>query len=592
MFLCKDKDLYINSFSKVTMFHILYKIIITQTFFLNFPIFIVMFERLILWLVPIIVFISCRTSKETLILIEDAASVKEVFVYPDLQVRHKIDSLFLSGGVFPDNSNEAELEDVSHYYEQKNFQPLWNTREKVTKGIAMVRHSHFHGLQPTDYFIDEIDNLLQEGCYDKPDPLGLAYIDIYLTSAVKRLSKHCVLGKLHPKKYFPTWNGYENHFSEFNSVFTQFIVQNKVDSLERGFRPQLTAYEAMYNEMVRLWFLKTSYFDYKSMDYPGQILRRGDTSLFVVDLKYALISRGYMNEEKPDDIFNDTLESAVKSFQRIHGLNPDGVPGPKTFFFLSWTIEDYQNVLRVNMERLRWYNNFLPDIRIEVNIPSADLVLSNADTILFKTKVIVGKFDNQTPVITSNIDYLVFNPCWTVPQSIAAKKFLKRMQRDTTFLDKRNMFITQNGREVDHDSIDFKQYTENNFPFKIYQRSSNDNALGKVKFMFPNSYSVYLHDTPGKSLFARDIRTYSHGCVRVQDAEYLAKLILSDIDKNTKPVDYYYKKGFPIKVYLKNEIPLYINYFTCRFNEELNEIQYFKDIYNYDHKMLSDLQMR
>ncbi len=535
---------------------------------------------------------SCRPPKELVSEQEEASARPEESVYPEQEVRQKIDSLFENRAfAFNDRVSLQNIE-IKEIYRQNDYHALWKSKDLARQGTALINRSIFHGLNPSDYNFDLIDSLVKKAWVNGKDPLELAYADILLTSGIIRLTTHLSHGKCRSETYHPSWENGNANFDGSGSILIQLIHEGKIDSIEKYFQPKSLGYAAMYAEFVRLWLLKHYCFDYKKLEYPGKLMQVGDTSHFVQDLKAAMVGRGFLKDSAEGPVFNTCLEIAVKQFQLKHGLNPDGVPGPKTYFFLNWSIDDYLVILRVNMERQRWGNNTLPGTRIQVNIPSADLKLYQGDSIVFSSKVIVGKYDNQTPVLTSEIEYLVFNPCWTVPQSIATKKFLKRMQRDTTFLDKRNMFITQKGSEVDHDTIDFKQYTEQNFPFKIYQRSSNDNALGKVKFMFPNSYSIYLHDTPGKSLFERDSRFYSHGCVRVQSAERLAEFILHGIDKNTKPIDYYYKKGFPVKVYLKEEIPLSVDYYTCRYNEKLYHLQYFKDIYNFDGKLLSDLQKR
>ncbi len=192
-------------------------------------------------------------------------------------------------------------------------------------------------------------------------------------------------------------------------------------------------------------------------------------------------------------------------------------------------------------------------------------------------------------MFASKLDYIVFNPCWTVPNSIASTSVLKGMKKDSLYLEKRNMFVCINGKEIASDNIHPEKYTSDNFPFTVFQRANENNALGQVKFMFENRYSIYLHDTPGKSLFSKPTRTFSHGCVRLENALQLSEIILKN-DNNTKSKESYLAKGFPVKVYLKNKIPLYLIYLTSHYDEKLNMVVFDKDVYTIDYKVAADLK--
>ncbi len=318
-----------------------------------------------------------------------------------------------------------------------------------------------------------------------------------------------------------------------------------------------------------------------NLKYSGKLLRKGDSTIAIIPIKRKLRLLGLLEQDSLTIHFDSSMEAAVKNFQQMHNIRPDGIPGRNTFRFLSWPISKYINALEVHHKRIKKQADSLPSKRIEINIPEYKLRFFINDTVVQSFDVIVGKYKKRTPLLTSKIDYLVFNPCWTVPHRIAVKSMLPKLKKDTSYLDNRNMFITQNGETRDHRKIDFSQYNKTNFPYKIFQNASPGNALGQVKFMFENSHLVYLHDTPSKYLFNKDFRTFSSGCIRVNHAMQLAELML-DTDQNPTIIKNKLAKGYPVKVYLNNPLPIIIKYETARYNEQFDLVQYFYDCYGLD----------
>lgn len=317
------------------------------------------------------------------------------------------------------------------------------------------------------------------------------------------------------------------------------------------------------------------------LKYPDKLLKVGDFGTAVLQIKRKLKQLGLYNADTLTMQFDSTLKNSIKAFQQMHNLKADGVPGKNTYRFLAWPTKRYLEKLKINQKRFEILPDPLPPTRIEINIPEYALRLYHNDSLVQQFKVIVGKFKTQTPILTSEIDYLVFNPCWTVPHKIAVESMLPRMKKDTNYLNDRNMFITQNGQRVNHKEVDFATCSKDNFPYKIFQNASSENALGKVKFMFNNPHSVYLHDTPYKYLFNKDFRTFSNGCIRLENAMQLAELILK-IDKNDAVISDKLEPGYPVKTYLNEPIPIIIQYQTVRYNEELEMVQFFSDCYGLD----------
>jgi murein L,D-transpeptidase YcbB/YkuD len=317
------------------------------------------------------------------------------------------------------------------------------------------------------------------------------------------------------------------------------------------------------------------------LKYPDNLLKLGDSGTAVLQIKRKLSQLGLYTADTLTMQFDSNLKQSIQAFQRMHNLNADGVPGKNTYRYLAWPTERYLEKLKINQKRYENLPDSQPPTRIEVNIPEYALRLYHNDSLIQQFKVIVGKFKTQTPILTSEIDYLVFNPCWTVPHVIAVKSMLPKMKKDTNYLADRNMFITQNGQRVNSKEIDFSACSKDNFPYKIFQNASPGNALGQVKFMFDNPHAVYLHDTPQKYLFKKDYRTYSNGCIRLENAMQLAELILK-IDKNTAVISNKLAPGYPVKTYLNKPIPIIIQYQTVRYNEKLEMVQFFSDCYGLD----------
>lgn len=316
-----------------------------------------------------------------------------------------------------------------------------------------------------------------------------------------------------------------------------------------------------------------------NIHYPGFINKVGDSNKYILPIKKRLGQLSLYAEDSITMKFDSTLYESLKQFQMLHNLMVDGVPGPKTYSKLKWEVSDYIKVLNRNFKKLQKDTILKSSERIVVNLPSFELKFYFQDSLLFQSDVIIGKRKTPTPLIESEIDYLVFNPCWTLPHSIAIKYVLPGLIKDSTYLKKRNMFITQHGERIIYDSIDFSLYNKENFPFKVFQNAGPGNALGKVKFMFDNKYHVYLHDTPDKHLFSRQNKCKSNGCVRVNRAEELAEIIMHNMDTSDHQIPQLKKHGYPTKYYLKNKPKLYVTYYTVGFNPIFNQLVFYDDVY-------------
>ena len=328
---------------------------------------------------------------------------------------------------------------------------------------------------------------------------------------------------------------------------------------------------------------------------PGPVLKLSVENEQVTLLRQRLDVPAGANPNK----FDEAVLQAVKEFQRSNGSLPDGMVGAGTRRMLNGGKHQEPvasparvNQILVNMERWRWLPHDLGPFYVTVNIPEFMLSVVEDGTPIHTARVVVGKPDKQTPVISNEMEEVVFNPYWNVPNSIKMEEIAPYMGYgggffgggyDTSILQRHGLLIRSGGHDVDPDSIDWSRNDIRNFD--LVQPPGPDNVLGRVKFLFPNKHDVYMHDTTQKFLFNNAVRAESHGCMRVQNPERFAEIILGR-DKGWSPaqVESTFGAGDDYHVALDQKIPVYITYFTLRVNDD-GSFTTFNDIYRYDGRM-------
>ncbi len=317
----------------------------------------------------------------------------------------------------------------------------------------------------------------------------------------------------------------------------------------------------------------------------GRALRPGQSGARVQAVRVRLNALGYTEIASQPDVYDDALLAAVKAFQGDNSLNADGIIGPKTLTALNSDPSVQMQQVIVNLERRRWLNRPYAARYILVNQASFMGYVIDNGTVTLATRVVVGKSSPkyQTPEFIDEMTHLVINPSWNVPRSIAAQEYLPQILRDPGVLARQNIvMVARNGQRVDPRLLDMAQFSPSNFPFSLRQVPGRGNALGKVKFMFPNRYNIYLHDTPAKNLFNRDTRAYSHGCVRVQRPLDLAYTLLAPQESDPQAVfQAYLAGGREVSVNLETPVPIYLTYQTV-FLDKNGDIAYRVDVYGRD----------
>ena len=311
-------------------------------------------------------------------------------------------------------------------------------------------------------------------------------------------------------------------------------------------------------------------------------LEPGATGPMVVALRDRLGRMGYMAPSS-SQTYDAVLQAAVAAFQRDHGLTPNGIAGESTIAEMNVPPTERLKSVVVAMERERWMHIDRSVRHIWVNQPEFTAKIIEQGRTVFQTRVVIGKNvpDQRSPEFSDDMEHLVINPSWGVPRSIIVKEYLPLLQQNPNAAGQLQV-VDGRGRVVSRDSVNFAAYNARNFPFALRQPPSDGNALGKVKFMFPNPYNIYLHDTPSKSLFSKEVRAFSHGCIRVADPFDLAHALLSVQSDNAEAeFDRVLQTGDETTVKLLKPVPVHLVYFTA-YPSEKGTITYARDIYGRD----------
>jgi murein L,D-transpeptidase YcbB/YkuD len=315
----------------------------------------------------------------------------------------------------------------------------------------------------------------------------------------------------------------------------------------------------------------------------------GASGAGVVDLRDRLFTMGYM-DRSATQAYDSTIQVAVRLFQQAHGLSEDGVAGSGTISELNVSVTSRLQQIIVAMERERWMNSPRGERHIWVNLVDFSAAIIDNDRVTFQTRSVIGATsgNRQTPEFSDVMEFMVINPSWYVPRSIVVNEYLPALQIDPNAVN--HIEITdQNGLIINRSNVNFSQFNSNTFPFSMRQPPSRGNALGLVKFIFPNQYNIYLHDTPAKSLFGREIRAFSHGCVRLNDPFDFAHALLAV--QETDPEGVFQRSlqtGREVRIDLVEPVPVHLVYRTA-FTHTTGQLNFRRDVYNRDSRIWNAL---
>lgn len=329
------------------------------------------------------------------------------------------------------------------------------------------------------------------------------------------------------------------------------------------------------------------------------VVELGDSGPDITAIAKRLREEGFFTgavaateSDTPQPLYDDRLAAAVEAFQTSRGIEPDGVIGPETLSRMNESVETLVASIKLNMERARWLPQDFADRHILVNIAGYNVGLYENERLKDQMRVIVGKDHHQTPVFAGSMSYVVVNPFWNIPSSIVYGEIAPKMADDPNYLASKNMEVLS-GWSSDAEVIDPQTVDWDDLPsplgFRVRQKAGPTNALGYVKFMFPNEYSVYLHDTPADSLFSRTERAFSHGCIRLEKPRKMAEWVFKNGTTEELDIDALIESGERTQIDLKTEIPVYITYFTA-WAEKDGGVYFFPDVYERDSKLEAALE--
>jgi murein L,D-transpeptidase YcbB/YkuD len=370
--------------------------------------------------------------------------------------------------------------------------------------------------------------------------------------------------------------------------FLEGLVAGDPDAFLRSLAPTAPEYARLMKAKLRLEARVAS--GGWGAGIADRKLEPGDSGTSVVELRNRLIRMGYLDHSISTQ-YDGTLQAAVQQFQIDHGLAPDGVAGTGTITEINRPAETRLEQVVVAMERERWLNKPRGDRHVLVNITDFTAKIVDDGKVTFQTRSVVGAntSDRRTPEFSDIMEHMVVNPTWNVPRSIATKEYLPMFQKDPNAAAHLNL-LDGAGRLVSRADVDFSTMTAKNFPFDVKQPPSRSNALGLVKFMFPNRHNIYLHDTPAKSLFSRERRAFSHGCVRLSDPFDFAYALLAVQEENPKAVfQRVLATGRETTLPLKIKVPVHLIYRTA-FTQAKGRINFRPDVYGRDAKVFRALE--
>ncbi len=508
----------------------------------------------------------------------------------NLIIERKIDELWTTGKLKIGLADIASKHWLPDLYERNDFQLLWQNPQNVKDLLDDIGSIAEDGLNPEDYHLSQLLVLkLRLDGVESPDPSLLADYDILLTDSLVRLCYHIQFGKVDPESLDPAWN-----------MTRQVQNANPVGAIEKRLRTATLA-KGLKNIRPKIEYyqlLKAVLKKYRAIQDAGgwqpvpagPTLKPGMTDQRIVLLRQRLAVTGDFEGAAGDsDYYDEDLEAAVMRFQTRHHLKPDAAVGKNTYAALNIPVKQKIDQIRVNLERARWVFHELPADYVVVDIAGFRAFNFEGDTPTWTSKVVVGKPFRKTPVFKSKIKYIVFNPTWTVPPTILQKDILPKIKKDPAYLSEMKIdVIDRKGQTVDPNTVDWTQYS-NNVPYTLRQKPGPHNALGRIKFIFPNKHFIYLHDTPSHSLFGRQERAFSSGCIRVEKNIELAELLLNDPVKwNRERIQEMIDTNITQRVNLPKPKPIMLLYMTIWFDEHDNCI-FQKDVYDRDQQVLDGL---
>ena len=473
----------------------------------------------------------------------------------------------------------ARDEALAAFYRERGFDGIWTGEDRAARDrrnalMATFAEAAAHGLPADRYNPDRIMAELRAAA----TPAQQGAMEVRLSQLFLQYARDVQTGILTPSQVNRAIVREVPLRSRLGTI--QGFAQSNPLGFLRSLPPSSPEYTRLMREKLRLeqllgqggWGPTVS----------ARSLAPGASGQAVVELRNRLIAMGFM-ERSATQTYDDAITAAVQRFQQAHGLAVDGTAGEGTMRQINEPLERRMQSVIVAMERERWINRPRGERHIWVNLTDFTAAIVDNDVVTFSTRSVIGaaEADRESPEFSDVMEFMVINPSWYVPRSIITKEYLPQLQRNPNAVQ--HLEITDSrGRQVNRSAVDFSQYTASTFPYAMRQPPSRSNALGLVKFMFPNRYNIYLHDTPAKNLFSREVRAFSHGCIRLNDPFDFAYALLAR--QESDPEGFFQSTlstGRETRVDLRQPVPVHLVYRTA-FTNVTGSLQFRRDVYGRD----------
>lgn len=480
----------------------------------------------------------------------------------------------------------ASDKDIAAFYQANQYKAIWTgrgnkDRQRRDALLNAVTNAANHGLPSSRYNPDQLRALLKKA----KSPRDRGMIEVEMSRIFLQYSRDLQTGVLIPSKV-DSGLVRKVPYRDRLSYLTNF-TKSSPKRFFNALAPTAPEYARLMKAklMMERQLAKGGW----GQKVPAKSLKPGQSGNAVAILRNRLMAMGYMGRSATQT-YDANIQAAVQSFQVSHGLNPDGVAGPGTMVEINTSLQARLQSVMVAMERERWLNIPRGKRHIWVNLTDFTAKIVDNGKVTFETRSVIGKnqSDRRSPEFSDVMEFMVINPTWNVPRSIATKEYLPMMQRNPNAVSHLKL-VDSRGRTVSRSSVNFSAYNARNFPFNIKQPPSKRNALGLVKFMFPNKYNIYLHDTPAKNLFSRETRAYSHGCIRLHQPFDFAYALLAK--QTADPKGFFKAKldtGRETTVPLKEPVPVHIGYRTAYVTAD-GRMNFRRDVYGRDARIYDAL---
>lgn len=495
-------------------------------------------------------------------------------------IRRKIENLSFAPGLTCGETLRCTRA-LSEFYEKRQFATGW-TPALSKELLKALEHAENEGLNPLDYHYHKLQSFSEA---PPSTPLMKAEFEMLQTDAYLLYASHLLCGKVNPETTDPQWHVSRREGDPVASL-QNAMRDSKLYGSINELIPSHNTYRMLRGTLALL--RKANPGSWPTIQSASTI-KKGTSDANIPAIRNRLILLGdlHSREVSKSAVYDEALQKGIEGFQKRHGLDNDGNIGQKTLEALNLPIDQRIEQVMVNMERWRWLPQEFGDYYVTVNIASFELQVVKNHELLAAHKVMVGKPARQTPVMSSRLQYLVFNPTWTVPPGILNKDILPAVRKDVAYLSKKRLQVLDaKGNVVDPSTIDWNSNSVKAYTYR--QPAGPDNALGAVKFIFANKFNVYIHDTPSKELFGQTERAFSSGCIRVERPLELAELLLESPSWNSTKIREVIKGGVTQTVHLPKQPNVHLLYWTAWIDHGI--LQFRKDIYERDKAVLEGLQ--